>query len=86
MLCTNDEHYACMAGIIMGPRLPETRRKSRPQAEFFKCPTGGFASLLPGVCPKCREPLIRVAGANSSLNEHMRVIIETRDQHLQQGR
>ena len=29
----------------------------RPPALFFKCPVGGFASLRPGVCPKCHEPL-----------------------------
>ena len=24
---------------------------------FYKCPNGGFASLRPGICPKCHEPL-----------------------------
>lgn len=28
---------------------------------FFKCPIGGFASLSPGLCPKCYEPLTPVA-------------------------
>ncbi len=27
---------------------------------FFKCPVGGFASLRPGNCPKCGEPLMIV--------------------------
>ena len=27
---------------------------------FFKCPVGGFASLRPGICPKCKELLIAV--------------------------
>jgi len=27
---------------------------------FFKCPMGGYASLRPGLCPKCSEPLVPV--------------------------
>lgn len=33
---------------------------------FFKCPIGGFASLSPGVCPKCNELLVAVSGDESS--------------------
>ena len=28
---------------------------------FYKCPVGGFVSLRPGACPKCRQPLIACA-------------------------
>lgn len=27
---------------------------------FFKCPMGGYASLRPGLCPKCKELLVPV--------------------------
>lgn len=27
---------------------------------FFQCPVGGFASLSPGLCPKCQEALLLV--------------------------
>ncbi len=30
---------------------------------FFKCPVGGFASLSPGICPKCGE-LLMIVGAS----------------------
>jgi len=31
--------------------------KTREVVIFYKCPVGGYASLRPGLCPKCREPL-----------------------------
>lgn len=33
---------------------------------FYKCPVGGFASLLPGVCPKCDERLVAVSVLNET--------------------
>lgn len=27
---------------------------------FFECPLGGYASLRPGLCPKCSESLVPV--------------------------
>ena len=35
---------------------------------FFKCPVGGFASLNPGICPKCNEELVGVYVSNSKAN------------------
>jgi len=31
--------------------------ETRQRALFYKCPVGGFASLVPGRCPKCDEQL-----------------------------
>jgi hypothetical protein len=33
---------------------------------FFKCPVGRFASLYPGLCPKCHEPLVRTDAIGSA--------------------
>lgn len=33
---------------------------------FYKCPLGGFASLRPGYCPKCRELLMLVSAEHTS--------------------
>ena len=33
---------------------------------FFKCPVGGFASLNPGLCPKCQEVLQPITGSTSA--------------------
>ncbi len=41
----------------------ETMADARPEIVFFKCPVGGFASLRPGVCPKCGE-LLMIVGAS----------------------
>jgi len=32
--------------------------ETRQRALFYKCPVGGFASLVPGRCPKCNEHLL----------------------------
>ncbi|MEJ7577673.1 MAG: hypothetical protein WKF74_11790 [Pyrinomonadaceae bacterium] len=31
---------------------------------FFKCPVGGYASITPGICPKCCEHLVPVASVS----------------------
>ena len=36
---------------------------------FFKCPLGGYASLSPGRCPKCHEPLVLISVKDSSAAE-----------------
>ena len=36
---------------------------------FFKCPIGGFASLNPGICPKCNAQLVAVSVRDSSAVE-----------------
>lgn len=36
---------------------------AREERVFFKCPVGGFASLSPGICPKCGE-LLMIVGAS----------------------
>ena len=36
---------------------------------FYKCPFGGFASLRPGVCPKCEEVLTPVGQSASRIIE-----------------
>lgn len=36
---------------------------------FYKCPVGGFASLSPGVCPKCKESLVAVSSGQSSADD-----------------
>lgn len=36
---------------------------------FFKCPAGGFASLRPGVCPKCGELLMTVSASPASMDD-----------------
>ena len=33
---------------------------------FYKCPVGGFASLNPGICPKCNEPLVALSDTGSA--------------------
>ncbi len=33
--------------------------------KFYQCPVGGFASLRPGVCPKCGATLAPDAAATS---------------------
>ncbi|GEM_PF-6224122 len=33
---------------------------------FYRCPVGGFASLSPGICPKCSERLVVVSAVNGS--------------------
>jgi len=38
----------------------ETMAQASTERVFFKCPFGGFASLRPGVCPKCGELLMKV--------------------------
>lgn len=40
---------------------------------FFKCPIGGFASLSPGICPKCNEQLVVVSVTDSTADEESRV-------------
>lgn len=40
---------------------------------FFKCPIGGFASLSPGVCPKCSEQLVAVSAVNGSTDARIAV-------------
>ncbi len=37
---------------------------------FYKCPIGGFASLRPGYCPKCREALTPVSAVPASTTIH----------------
>ncbi len=41
----------------------ETMADARQETIFFKCPVGGFASLRPGICPKCGE-LLMIVGAS----------------------
>ena len=38
---------------------------------FFKCPMGGYASIRPGFCPKCDEPLVLVAPIDSRSDEQL---------------
>ena len=38
---------------------------------FFKCPMGGYASLRPGLCPKCDEVLVPVTTINSRSDEQL---------------
>ncbi|MBA3438647.1 MAG: hypothetical protein H0T92_02095 [Pyrinomonadaceae bacterium] len=57
---------------------------------FFKCPTGGFASLRPGVCPKCREPLAPVISAkqvneDGRLNQLIPVASPMSDREVSRG-
>ncbi len=35
---------------------------------FFNCPVGGFASLRPGICPKCGELLTIVGASPASMD------------------
>lgn len=45
----------------MGSAIPKEAAVSLPEREsFYKCPIGGFASLRPGICPKCHESLTPV--------------------------
>lgn len=37
---------------------------------FYKCPIGGFASLRPGRCPKCRESLTPISAVPTSTTIH----------------
>lgn len=37
--------------------LSEHIASTKREALFYKCPVGGYVSLRPGACPKCREPL-----------------------------
>lgn len=50
------------------PKVDMNRRKL-----FFKCPIGGFASLNPGICPKCNAQLIAVSVRDSSAVERRAV-------------
>ena len=38
---------------------------------FYKCPVGGFASLNPGICPKCNERLVAVYDARCTADESL---------------
>ena len=44
----------------------EMRQSAREGDIFFKCPNGGFASLRPGICPKCNELLTAVKSSGSA--------------------
>lgn len=37
---------------------------------FFKCPVGGFASLRPGICPKCGEFLMSVSASPAASTDN----------------
>jgi hypothetical protein len=49
--------------------MPETTAIGPGDHLFFQCPMGGYASLHPGLCPKCNEPMVPVTGRNSAANE-----------------
>ncbi len=38
------------------------------EAQFYKCPVGGFASFTPRICPKCGEPLVPFSDTNAATN------------------
>lgn len=40
-------------------------------ALFYKCPVGGFASLSPGICPKCNARLVAVSATDCSAHERL---------------
>jgi len=40
---------------------------------FYKCPVGGFASLSPGICPKCSEQLVTVSAGDGSAGVRLTV-------------
>ena len=44
--------------------------RDRNREFFFKCPVGGFASLSPGICPKCNAQLVAVSAGELSTGEH----------------
>ncbi len=51
----------------------ETMADARQETIFFKCPVGGFASLRPGICPKCGEFLMIVGASPASMNDYTEV-------------
>lgn len=48
----------------------EMMRETRAVGLFFRCPVGGFASLIPGACPKCGERLTSIDAAQVSTGQH----------------
>ncbi len=53
----------------------EFTASARQMSVFFKCPVGGFASLRPGLCPKCQEvlqPVTEPASAFGNVGTAMR--------------
>jgi len=59
----------------------EMRRPAREDDIFFKCPNGGFASLRPGICPKCHESLTVVKSRDSAHeSSERRTVVSESDQ------
>lgn len=55
--------------IMIEQQTPEITVIGFSNGFFFKCPMGGYASLRPGLCPKCNEPLVAIAPLDSRLDE-----------------
>ncbi len=47
----------------------KTVKDAREETIFFKCPIGGYASLGPGICPKCGEFLMTVGASPASMRD-----------------
>ncbi len=49
---------------IMSSAITSQTTEVKVSDIFFKCPVGGYASITPGICPKCCEHLVPVTSAS----------------------